>query len=88
MVYPGVKINVQGVLCCALLDTGAGSLYASVALLEKIPKRYRSREVRRIEMMLESISREVELSIITVQVIDDSLELAVDIIKMREGSFW
>ena len=39
-------------------------------------------------MMLESISREVELSIITVQVIDDSLELAVDIIKMREGSFW
>ena len=52
VVYPVVKVSVEGVLCRALLDTGAGSLYASAALLDKLPKRSRAKEVRRIEMML------------------------------------
>ena len=66
VVYPIVKVSVQGVLFCALLDTGAGSLYASAALLEKLPKRSRAKEDRRIEMMLGSTTREVELSTIKV----------------------
>ena len=52
--------------------------FPSALVLEKFGER----------MMLGSILRQVELSTITVQVIDGSLELAVDIIKMREGSFW
>ena len=54
MVFPIVKVNVERILCRALLDTGAGSSYASAALLDKIPKCKRTREVRRIEMMLGS----------------------------------
>ena len=37
VVYPVVKVSVEGVLCRALLDTGAGSSYASAALLDKLP---------------------------------------------------
>ena len=39
VVYPIVIVNVEGILCRLLLDTGAGSSYASAALLDKIPKR-------------------------------------------------
>ena len=34
VVYPIVKVNVEGILSWALLDTGTGSSYASAALLD------------------------------------------------------
>ena len=85
VVYPVVKVSVEGVLCRALLDTGAGSSYASAALLDKVPKRSRSRGVRRIEMMLGSTTREVELSTVTVRAIDGSVELSVDVTKVEKS---
>ena len=78
-----MKVSEKGVLCRELLDTGAKSSYASVALLEKLPKRSRDKEVRRIEMMLGSTSREVELSTIKVRSTDGSEELNVDVIKVE-----
>ena len=51
VVYPVVKVSVEGVLCCTLLDTGAGSSYASAALLDKLPKHSGAKEVCQIEMM-------------------------------------
>ena len=75
VVYPVVKVNVEGVLCRALLDTGAGSSYALAALLNKLPKRSLAKEVRRIEMMLGATIREVELSTIKVRSIEGSEEL-------------
>ena len=83
VVYPVVKVSVEGVLCRSLLDTGAGSSYASAALLEKLPKRPRAKEVRRIEMMLGSTTREVELSTIKVRSTDGSEELNVDVTKVE-----
>ena len=83
VVYPVVKVCVEGVLCRALLDTGAGSSYASAALLEKLPKRPRVKEVRQIEMMLGSTTREVELSTIKVGSIAGSEELSVDVTKVE-----
>ena len=82
VVFPIVKVKVEGILCRALLDTGAGSSYASAAVLYKIPKRTRTREVRRIEMMLGSTTRQVELSSITVQAVDGGTELKVDVTKV------
>ena len=83
VVYPVVKVSVEGVLCRALLDTGAGSSYASAALLEKLPKRPRVKEVRQIEMMLGSTTREVELSTIKVGSIEGSEEFSVDVTKVE-----
>ena len=82
VVYPIVKVNVEGVMCRALLDTGAGSSYASAVLLDKIPKRTHTREVRRIKMMLGSTTRQVELSSITVRAVDGSTEIKVDVTKV------
>lgn len=66
---------VEGVLCRALLDIGAGSSYASAALIQAIAKPSRSKEIRRIEMMHGSTMREVEIFTITVQAIDSSVDV-------------
>ena len=69
----------------ALLDTGAGSSYASAALLDKLPKRSQSKEVRRIEMMLSSTTREVAISSICVGATDGSYKMKVDVTRVDRG---
>ncbi|KAL9967213.1 hypothetical protein ACROYT_G025391 [Oculina patagonica] len=51
VIFPAVVVEVLGVKCRALLDTGAGSSYASAALLDGLKIRPHQREVRQIEMM-------------------------------------
>jgi hypothetical protein len=43
--HPVVIVEVEGVKCRALLDTGAGSSYSSAALLDRIPKRPSKKEI-------------------------------------------
>ena len=61
VIYPVVVVEVQGVKCRALLDTGAGSSYASAALLEHLRVRPHQREVRQIEIMLGVVTKSVEI---------------------------
>lgn len=74
---------MEGVLCRALLDTGAGSFYASAALLDKLPKCSHAKEVCRIEMMLRAITREVELSAIKVCSTEGSEELSGNVTRVE-----
>ena len=55
VIYPVVVVKVQGVKCRALLDTGAGSSYASAALLNLPQVRPYQRQVRQIEMNWERL---------------------------------
>ena len=71
-VYSVVKVSVEGVLCHALLDTGAGSSYASAALLERLPK------CSCTKIMLGLTTGEVELSTIKVCSTDGSEELKIN----------
>ena len=36
VIYPVVVVKAGGIICRALLDTGAGSSYASAALLQRL----------------------------------------------------
>ena len=60
VIYP-VVVEVQGVTCRALLDTGAGSSPASAALIDRLKFRPHQREVRQIEMMMGVVTKPVEL---------------------------
>ena len=59
--YPVVVVNVEGIKCRALFDTGAGSSYASAALLDRLRKRPIRKELRRIEMKVQSANQMIEL---------------------------
>ena len=76
VIHPMVVVKVQGVRCRALLDTGAGSSYASAALLKLLKVRPYQREVRQIEMMLGAVTKQVE--IFQVQVSSTSGDFCLD----------
>ena len=82
MVYPVVVVNVGGTKCRALLDTGAGSSYASATLLNRLETRNHRRETRRIEMMLGAVTRDMELSTINVQSLDSQFDMDVSVTKV------
>ena len=86
MVYPVVDVSMEGVICRALLDTGAGSSYASSPLLDKLSRRSQTKEVRQIDMMLGSTTREVSLSTITVGATDDSYKMEVEVTRVDRGN--
>ena len=85
LAYPVVVVNVEGVKCRALLDTGAGSSYASAALLNRLTNRIRHKEIRRVEMMLGAVTREMELSTVNVEALDGKFKLNVSVTKVDKS---
>ena len=61
--YPVLVIEVEGVKCRALIDTGAGSPCASSKLLNKINKKPIRREIKRIETLMHSVVKKTDLSV-------------------------
>ena len=51
VIHPVIVVNANGIKCRALLDSGAGSSYASAALLDRSKKHPIRREPRRIQMI-------------------------------------
>ena len=85
IVYPVVVVDIEGIKCRALLDTGAGNSYASAALLDLLPKRSRKKEVRRVEMMLGSVTREMEQSTVRVKATNGEFAMDVNVTKVDKG---
>ena len=85
LVYPVVVVSVEGVKCRALLDTGAGNSYASAALLDLLPRRERKAEVRRVEMMLSSVTKKMEMSIINVSAVHGGFSMEVNVTRVEKG---
>ena len=61
VIYPVVVVDVNGVKCRALLDSGSGSSYASAVLLKAIGVKPISSGVRQIEMMLSTKTRRMAI---------------------------
>ena len=57
--YPVVVVKVCGIRCRALLDTGSGN--ASAALLGRIGKQPVRKEFRRIETLVQTTDKEIEI---------------------------
>ena len=80
--YPVVVVEVEGIKCCTLSDTGAGSSYASAALLDRISSIGHKKEVRKIEMLLGASTREVELATITISDVNRKFSMPVEVTKV------
>ena len=82
---PVVVVEVEGIKCGALLDTGAGNWYASAALLDRISRGKRKKEVRKIQMLLGASTREVELATIEISDINKKFAMPVEVTKVNKG---
>ena len=86
MVYPVVVVDVDGIRCRALLDTGAGSSYASAALISKLNRKPDRREYKTIEMMMTSTSQKIEMYKVQVSNIKGVFSLPTTLSKVDKGT--
>ena len=84
VIYPVVIVEVQGVKCRALLDTGAGSSYASAALIDHLKVRPHQREVREIEMMMGVVTKPVELFNIKISSLKRDFTVNTEVTKVHK----
>ena len=84
MIYSVVVVEVQGVKCRALLDTGAGSSYASAALIDRLKNCPQQREVRQIEMMMGVVTRPVELFSVKISSLKRDLTINTEVTKVKK----
>ena len=82
--YPVLVIEVEGVKCRALIDTGAGSPYASSKLLNKINKKPIRREIKRIETLMHSVVKKTEIYQFEIQDINQEFKIGIEINKLEK----
>jgi hypothetical protein len=80
--YPVVVVEIDGVKCRALLDTGAGSSYASCALIEQLKIKPVKVERRRIEMMIGSVTKNIEIYQLRAKSLESDFSLEMQVSKV------
>ena len=85
MVYPVVLVNVNGVKCRALIDTGAGSSYASSALLDATKAKPRKREVRRVEMMFGTSTKLFGIYDVKISDTSNKFHIKTEVTRVERG---
>ena len=81
--YPVVVIEISGVKWRALLDTGAGSSYASSALINQLKIKPAKAQRRRIEMMIGSVTKNIELYKIRAKSLESDFYLEMQASKIE-----
>lgn len=81
VIYPVVIVEAEGIKCRALLDTGAGSSYASEALLQRLKKRPVRREQKRIEMM-QTTTQTIEVYDLAIKSLEGGFQLNTEVTKV------
>ena len=84
VVYPVVVVEFAGIKCRTLLDSGAGSSYASAALLERIGAKPHHSGLRKIEMMLGASSRVMEVYRVKLNSVRGNFEMEAEVTKVEK----
>ena len=82
VVYPVVTVDVNGVKCRALLDTGAGSSYASLTLLDCLHLRPIRQQFKRIEMMFGTSNKAIDIYGLQIRSVDGKFTLEAEVNKV------
>ena len=82
VVYPVVLVQIDGIKTHALLDTGAGSSYASSSLTNALKRKPKVVKTKRIEMMLGSTTTRVEIYAVNIKSLDQKFELETEVSKV------
>ena len=84
-VFPVVVVKVNGVECRALIDSGAGSSYASAKLIETLGLRPTETKTSRIDMLMTSQLTRLEIYKVKIQSVGSDYELETNLTKMNKG---
>ena len=85
--YPIMIVNANGIQHRALVNTGAGSSYASAALINCIDTSTVRRETRQMQILLHTTSRKIEIHDLTITNQEGSFKLNIqDITSILQSS--
>lgn len=84
-VFPVVVVKVNGVKCRALIDSGAGSSYASAKLIETLGLRPTETKTSRIDMLMTSQLTRLEIYKVKIQSVGSDYELETNLTKINKG---
>ncbi|XP_028405809.1 uncharacterized protein LOC114528390 [Dendronephthya gigantea] len=79
VVYPVVVVEMGGLKCRALLDTGSGSSFASSTLLNAIGKKPIRQEFKSIEMMLQTTTRKIDVYEVEIAAVDGNFKMSCEL---------
>ena len=80
--YPIVTVDVNGVKCRALLDTRAGSFYASSTLLDCLHLRPIRQQFKRIEVMRVTSNKAIDIYDLQIRSVDGKFTLEAEVKKV------
>ena len=85
VVYPLVVVEVEGITCRALLDTGVGSSCASATLVERLNRKPDHKVYKEIEMMMTSTTQKIEMNKVLISSIKGNFSLSTTLSKVGKG---
>ena len=80
----GGRCRSRGIKCRSLLDSGAGSSYASAALLDRIGAKPRHSGLRKIEMMLGASNRVMQIYQIKLRSVKEDFKMKAYVSKVEK----
>ena len=83
-ILPVVVVKVNGVMCRALIDTNAGSSYASGNLVDVFGKNLSEVKSQRIHMLMASKTTRVQIYDAKVSSLDESFKINVKVSKVNK----
>ena len=83
-IFPVVVVKVNGVMCRALIDSGAGSSYASANLVDMFGKNPSEVKSQRIDMLMASKTTRVEIYDAEVSSLDENFKINVKDSKVNK----
>ena len=84
VVYPIILVEIDGIKTHALLDTGAGSSYASNKLINLLKKRPKETLTKRTDMMLGSSITNVQIYSATLGAVNGSFDMNIELTKVHK----
>ena len=82
-IMPVLTVKVDGIMCRALIDTGAGSSYASAKLFDLLKKKPSETKTKRVEMLMSSKVTKLEVYDTVVESLDGNYQMSVKMTKVN-----
>ncbi|XP_028408717.1 uncharacterized protein LOC114531281 [Dendronephthya gigantea] len=83
-IFPVVVVKVNGVMCRALIDSGAGGSYASAKLVTMIDEKPSETKLQRIDMLMGSKTTRLEYYDTEISALDGSYKMNVKLAKVEK----
>ena len=84
-IFPVVIVKVNGVMTRALIDSGAGSSYASGKLINALNIKPSEIKTQRIDMLMTSQTKRIEVFDVEISSLDDSCKINVKMNKVEKS---